>query len=517
MQNQNQKTQNQGTLGAQAASMAGAGGAGVAKKDDSVVQAAVAKPAIDKAVQDSYIKKITDKIRDSENILVALSRDPSVDELAAALGLAMFLDGLQKHTTAVYSGQTPDALQFLQPEGTFETNTDSLRDFIIALNKEKADHLRYKLDGDFVKVFITPYKSNITEEDLDFSYGDFNVDLVLAIGVPSAADLDDALAEHGRIMHDATTVDITVDAPGRFGEIEWSDPEASSVSEMVTKLIFAMQGQDAVIDKEIATALLTGIVAATGRFSNDRTNSETMQLASKLMAMGADQQLIASYVMANDTSSYQAPANELRVDNRNYYQSYRPEPIASTTVAPVADTGSVVVTPDVSGLGTVDEDPFGQKAIAEEAAKRAEEQRLAAAQAKEAVGTAISTAVANAGQAGATGMGVGQVGVATVHSNVQAMPTTNVGAGPIIGSIDQQKDYAQMMAQALAGSGGAMPSGTISGAGVSMAQASAGQGNVATSANTAQASAAPVNSAQTSPAPANPVQANPGAFRIPGA
>ena len=62
-----------------------------------------------------------------------------------------------------------------------------------------------------------------------------------------------------------------------------------------------------------------------------------------------------------------------------------------------------------------------------------------------------------------------------------------------------------------------MPSGTISGAGIPMAQASAGQGNVATSANTAQASAAPVNSAQTSPAPANPVQANPGAFRIPGA
>ena len=40
------------------------------------------------------------------------------------------------------------------------------------------------------------------------------------------------------------------------------------------------------------------------------------------------------------------------------------------------------MTPDVSGLGTVDEDPFGQRAIAEEAAKRAEEQKLAAAQAK---------------------------------------------------------------------------------------------------------------------------------------
>ena len=252
-----------------------------------------------KASNDVFVRKIQDKIKSSENILVALSRDPSVDEMAAAIGLTLFLDSLQKHTTAIYSGQTPDALQFLQPEGTFETDTDSLRDFIIALNKEKADHLRYKLDGDFVKVYITPYKSNITEDDLEFSYGDFNVNLVLAIGVPSAADLDSALAEHGRIMHDATTVDITIDAPGKFAEIEWSDPGASSVSEMVTKLIFAMQGEDVVLDKETATALLTGIVAATGRFSNDRTNSNTMQLASKLMAMGADQQLISAHVMDN--------------------------------------------------------------------------------------------------------------------------------------------------------------------------------------------------------------------------
>ncbi len=250
--------------------------------------------------QNDFIRRIIDKIKSSENILVALSRDPSVDEMAAAIGLTMFLDGLQKHTTAIYSGQTPDTLQFLQPEGTFETNTDSLQDFIIALNKEKADHLRYKLDGDFVKVYITPYKTVLTENDLEFSHGDFNVDLVLALGVPTAEDLDEALSEHGRIMHDATTVDITCDAPGRFGEIEWSDPGASSVSEMVTKLVFAMQGQDETVDKEIATALLTGIVAATGRFSNDRTNSETMQLASKLMSMGADQQLISAHVMDND-------------------------------------------------------------------------------------------------------------------------------------------------------------------------------------------------------------------------
>ncbi len=251
------------------------------------------------AAQADFVRKIADKIKNSENILVALSRDPSVDEIAAAIGLALFLDGIQKHTTAIYSGRTPDALAFLRPEETFETDTDSLQDFIIALSKDKADHLRYKLDGDFVKVFITPYKTKITEQDLSYSYGDYNVDFVIGLNVRSVADLDDALAEHGRIMHDASAVDITTGEPGRFGEIEWSNPAASSVSEMVTELIFAVQGSDVKLDADIATALLTGIVAATQRFSNNRTTSETLGLASKLMTMGADQQLISANVVDN--------------------------------------------------------------------------------------------------------------------------------------------------------------------------------------------------------------------------
>ena len=107
--------------------------------------------------QDDVLEQVIEKIRGAENILVTLSRDPSVDEMAGALALTMFLDGLQKHTTAIYSGKTPDALKFLQPEGTFESNTASLQDFIIALSKDKADHLRYKLEGDFVKIYIKFY------------------------------------------------------------------------------------------------------------------------------------------------------------------------------------------------------------------------------------------------------------------------------------------------------------------------------------------------------------------------
>lgn len=243
----------------------------------------------------NVLAQVAEKISAAQNVLVALSSDPSVDEMAAAIGLTIFLDKLGKRATAIYSGVTPNALEFLKPEKTFESSADTLQDFVVALNKEKADHLRYRLDGDYVKIYITPYRTRISEKDLGFSYGDYNVDLVIALDVTNGLDLDAALREHGRIMHDAMLINITTANPGKFGGIEWSDKTASSVSEMIAKLIYSANSS-VKIGKEEATAFLTGIVAATNRFSNAKTTPVTMQIASKLMDSGANQQLVSKNI-----------------------------------------------------------------------------------------------------------------------------------------------------------------------------------------------------------------------------
>ena len=279
--------------------------------------ATTATPAVDASAEASDTDtpaEVARKIGEAHNVLVALSGDPSVDELAAAIGLSLYLDRLGKRATAIYSGQTPNALEFLKPEETFEDSVDSLQDFVIALNKEKADHLRYKLDGDYVKIYITPYKSKISEEDLEFSYGDYNVDLVLALDVANGVDLDAALREHGRIMHDAVIVNITTGNPGKLGEIEWNDKKASSVSEMIAKLLYGVNSKIK-IEKEEATAFLTGIVAATNRFSNAGTTPETMRLASKLMESGANQQLVSKNITPDiENELFGMPGMEMGTD-----------------------------------------------------------------------------------------------------------------------------------------------------------------------------------------------------------
>lgn len=240
-------------------------------------------------------QQIVEKIKNSTNILVTVSSNPSVDELSAALGLTSMLNGLKKHATAVVSGDIPPAIEFLEPGKTFENTVDSLRDFIIALDKEKADHLRYKVEGDVVKIFITPYKTTITQDDLDFSQGDYNVELVLALGVKDQDNLDKALAAHGKILHDATVATLSCgENPSKLGQIDWFESNASSISEMLVALSEALKGDNPILDEQIATAFLTGIVAATDRFSNNKTSSKVMTMAAQLMAAGANQQLIAA-------------------------------------------------------------------------------------------------------------------------------------------------------------------------------------------------------------------------------
>lgn len=151
---------------------------------------------------------------------------------------------------------------------TIETNTNSLRDFIISLDKSKADKLRYKVEDDYVKIFITPYRTSIDEKDLAFTQGDFNIDLIIMLGIHERNHLDGAIVAHGRILHDATIVAMNTDTASEMGSINWLDDSSSSLCEMASDLV--MEVDKSLLDAQIATALLTGMVAETDRFGNEK-------------------------------------------------------------------------------------------------------------------------------------------------------------------------------------------------------------------------------------------------------
>lgn len=255
------------------------------------------------------ITKLVDQIKQANNILVALSSNPSIDELTSALGLTLMLNKNNRRALAIFSGKIPKVIEFLKPSETFDTNADGLRDFIVTLDSKKADRVVMKAEDDLVKVFITPSGTTISSDDLGFSQGDYNVDLVIALGVTKREGLDRALAAHGRILHNAAVTSIMIgNKVSDLGSLNIRAPKASSYAEIIAQLPQMLdrdlpEGDEAAMDGAVATALLTGLVAVTGRFSNTKTTAEIMSLASELMKAGANQQLVANELAKGKSSS----------------------------------------------------------------------------------------------------------------------------------------------------------------------------------------------------------------------
>ena len=239
-------------------------------------------------------QQAVDALKNASNVLITISKNPTVDQLSACIGLTLMMNKLDKHATAVFSGAIPSTIGFLEPQKTIETNTDSLRDFIISLDKSKADKLRYKVEDDVVRIYITPYRTSISGADLEFTQGNFNVDVVVALGIDNKDELDAAIIEHGQILHDATVIDMSCgnNRPVDMGSINWHEPTASSLSEMLVSISEAFK--TGLLDTQMSTAFLTGIVAETDRFSNEKTTPKVMTMSAQLMAAGANQQLIAN-------------------------------------------------------------------------------------------------------------------------------------------------------------------------------------------------------------------------------
>jgi hypothetical protein len=109
-------------------------------------------------------------------------------------------------------------------------------------------------------------------------------------------------------LHDATVVSVNNQDGAQLGTMNLTDLMASSLCEMVTSLSDGLRAD--LLDAQIATALLTGIVAETKRFSNEKTSPRTMTASSKLMAAGANQQLVASKLEEPEVAPQVTPVKQ---------------------------------------------------------------------------------------------------------------------------------------------------------------------------------------------------------------
>lgn len=246
-------------------------------------------------------KNIIDLIKRSNKILLLPSSPPDGDSLGSAMALYLIFKKLNKEATVICSDPVPEVFDFLPNMKFIGTKLASSTDFIITIDckKAKIDKIKNTTEDDKVDIIITPKEGQFSEEDISFNKGKLDYDLIITVDTAELTQLKDVYEKHIEIFHQIPVINIDHHISNtHFGKINYVDIMAASTTELLLPLLeeLARQENAALIDEDIATLLLTGIITDTGSFQNANTTPRAFERASQLIAYGARQQEIIQYI-----------------------------------------------------------------------------------------------------------------------------------------------------------------------------------------------------------------------------
>lgn len=228
-------------------------------------------------------------VKRSERPLLVLRELAHVDDFAGAFALAAILKKIGKVADIVCAGgRSPESLQFLKTLQTVKGDLTNLRALTLHVDvtKAKVEELSYNVVGDELRIHVTPKNGFWTQDDVKIATSAYRYDLIIVLGAADLKSLGTIFTHYADFLYNTALINIDHGANNEhFGQTNLVDAGATSVCEVLHDLTKNLD--DKLFDVEIATTLLTGMVAKTKSFRTPNVAPKTLAAASSLMSMGA--------------------------------------------------------------------------------------------------------------------------------------------------------------------------------------------------------------------------------------
>ncbi|MBI4975069.1 bifunctional oligoribonuclease/PAP phosphatase NrnA [Candidatus Peregrinibacteria bacterium] len=246
-------------------------------------------------------KQVIDLIKRSNKILILPSCPPDGDSIGSAVALYLAFRKLQKNATIVCADTVPDILRFLPETKIVGNKIVENGDFVITLDckNTNVERIKSEKEGDKLNIIITPKEGKFSEDDVKFSKGDLDYDLIITVDTAELSQLGKFYENNVEIFHQITVINIDHHVSNaNFGKINYVDIMASSTTEVLLPILEKLAEEEKIelIDEDIATLLLAGIITDTGSFQNANTTPKAFAKAAQLISYGARQQEIIQHI-----------------------------------------------------------------------------------------------------------------------------------------------------------------------------------------------------------------------------
>ncbi|MBI2459243.1 MAG: hypothetical protein HYV53_01670 [Parcubacteria group bacterium] len=243
-------------------------------------------------------QQIFEQINKAAHILITFKKTWGGDAVASALALFLFLKKMDKHIEIAAEKFGLDKLySFLPAYAGIKHELDNSRKFIISLDttNAKASQVRYKQEENKLKFIISPQDGFFSAADISSNASGFKYDLIITVGTPDLESLGRIYDDNTEFFYQTPIINIDHNSTNEgFGQINFIELTAVATAEIVFSL-FESFGRD-LVDENIATCLLTGIIAETKSFKTNNVTPQALLTASQLMSLGARREEIVNYL-----------------------------------------------------------------------------------------------------------------------------------------------------------------------------------------------------------------------------
>jgi len=241
-------------------------------------------------------QQIFEQIKKASNILITFKKTWNGDAVASALAMYLFLKKMDKQVDLVAEKFSLDKLYSFLPGYTeIKNSLLNLRKFIISLDitNTKVSQIKYKQEESKLNFIISPKDGFFTESDITSGASGFKYDLIIVLDTPDLESLGRIYDNDTEFFYQTPIINIDHSSTNEeFGQINFIELTAVSTSEIVFSL-FESFGRD-LIDENIATCLLAGLIAETKSFKTNNVTPRALMAASALMSLGARREEIVN-------------------------------------------------------------------------------------------------------------------------------------------------------------------------------------------------------------------------------
>ncbi len=225
-----------------------------------------------------------------EKILILGPEKPSIDDICAIEAARRLFSSFGKKVTSILPN-IPKNLKFLG-DFEFEKDLGESSDFVISVSTKDsaAERVKYNISDESIDIFISGKSGKFSPKDVSFKKNIDNFDAIFVFGANSYESIGPIFEHNASIFSDSLVINFSESAENEsFGKINFVDPIASSVCEILFEKISTNNELFKLLEKDIASILATGIISKTDSFLNENTTAKSLEICGNLQRMGINQ------------------------------------------------------------------------------------------------------------------------------------------------------------------------------------------------------------------------------------